>query len=282
MNEIKGTDQIISDHNEDNIDSKYFMLIDSLRRANRHSEADSIERIWKESEYSENIVLSADDCLAIKVKLVLTDNAYHTEYKWLNERGHCIFRPLNQLKGALLKYLPSHVKFDIKDDNAIVYSHDISTKSVIPLNFSDPFIDGHEETPNLSGSRYNVIEAIAKCLEETISLDIIPQIDILWDRVLEDHKHLGNPELDKVYEELGNLTFNATFKHGGDGMGDVNRWRDKSEVNLPDKGFHYSICLLSINVTINNKTYPIFNEPEPNSIHSNKNIMQAVADENNP
>ena len=77
------------------------------------------------------------------------------------------------------------------------------------------------------------------------------------------------------------MTFNATFKHGGDGMGDVNRWRDKSEVNLPDKGFHYSICLLSINVTINNKTYPIFNEPEPNSIHSNKNIMQAVADENN-
>ena len=61
---------------------------------------------------------------------------------------------------------------------------------------------------------------------------------------------------------------------------DFQVWRDRSGDLLPDKGFHYSICLLECYLKINGRKYTLFTEDEPNSIHCNRNILQAVADEN--
>ena len=63
-------------------------------------------------------------------------------------------------------------------------------------------------------------------------------------------------------------------------MGEVKVWREKSEKPLPNNAFHYFICLVSCSIDIGNVTYILFDEEDPNSIHATRNILQAVADEN--
>ena len=63
-------------------------------------------------------------------------------------------------------------------------------------------------------------------------------------------------------------------------MGEVKVWREKSEKPLPNKAFHYSICLVSCSTEIGNVTYILFDEDDPNSVHATRNILQAVSDEN--
>ena len=81
------------------------MLIQELKDQGKGAEAKAIENIWKQEGPLE---LSVDECLALKVKLLMFDNQYIEEYKWLNEHHYPILKPLNQLKAALKK-IPSWI-----------------------------------------------------------------------------------------------------------------------------------------------------------------------------
>ena len=91
---------------------------------------------------------------------------------------------------------------------------------------------------------------------------------------------LGTFQFDTIKKQLDDFTITAEIKHAGDGMGEVKVWRETSEKTLPNKAFHYSICLVSCSRDIGNVTYILFDEEDPNSIHATRNILQAVADQN--
>ena len=70
-----------------------------------------------------------------------------------------------------------------------------------------PFLRVHFDKPNLSGSRFNVIQAVAKSLEEITMMFIAPKIHELWDKLLSDNESLSTPEMELIYTQLKNLHF---------------------------------------------------------------------------
>ena len=91
---------------------------------------------------------------------------YNTEYKWLNEHGQQILKPLNQLKQERNVYLPGHVEFKIKDGDKTIFYPMISN-AIVPLTGDniEP-LQNHYSRPLIAGSRYILPYCIAKMLEE--------------------------------------------------------------------------------------------------------------------
>ena len=81
---------------------------------------------------------------------------------------------------------------------------------------------------------------------------------------------LGTTQFDSSQKQLDEFVITAEIKHGGDGMGEIKAWKEKSEKPLPNKAFHYSICYVSRCIDIGNVTYVLFDEDDPNSIHATR------------
>ena len=109
----EATDEAIEHFSENKTDCKYFMLIEQLKNTKRTAEARAVDNIWRHGIQE----LTADECLALKVKRLMSDDQYVTEYKWLNEHNYPILKPLNQLKKIEHKYLPGFVEFQILSED---------------------------------------------------------------------------------------------------------------------------------------------------------------------
>ena len=287
MNDIiTATDSPIDILKEDRLDCKYYILIQEFKERGKRSEAKAIENIWRHGITE----LTVDECLALKIKLVMSDSQYITEYKWLKDHHYPVFKPIEQLKEALKKYLPGHVEFSVKDtDGKILSSYHLpespaaineKCKPVNILEDNTDFLCFLYPKTLVAGSRYPVSSAVAKTLEEATEI-FLPQLDYLWEKVINDNETIaGTLAFENVVEKMRRILFHAKIKHGGDGMGSIEVWHEKSERMLPDKGFHYSSALVECYVFINNRRYTVFEEEDPNSVFANRNILQSVADEN--
>ena len=212
------------------------------------------------------------------------------EYKWMKEHGNSIFQPLNQLQNTKLKYLPGFVEFKVLGKNgAILDTYQIpegndAKEACKPINLNEEHYDYtamHYPKPLIAGCRYPVSLAVAKTLEEVTKECIIHEIENAYDKMYSSNAEmLGTSQFDTIKKQLNDFTITTEIKHGGDGMGELKVWREKSEKPLPNKAFHYSICLVSCSIDIGNVTYILFDEEDPNSIHATRNVLQAVADEN--
>ena len=116
--------------------------------------------------------------------------------------------------------------------------------------------------PNLKGVRYNYIQAIAKTLEE-LDASIV--------------NGLEKQNIDPLDPCLLLKTF---IKDGADGMGDVSVYWDKAENELPNKAFRLSFAVVRICTVLNGKEVVIFEEEKPNSVRTNRPLLEAIADEN--
>ncbi|XP_078608410.1 LOW QUALITY PROTEIN: V(D)J recombination-activating protein 1-like [Branchiostoma floridae x Branchiostoma japonicum] len=116
--------------------------------------------------------------------------------------------------------------------------------------------------PNTKGVRFSYINAVAKTLEE-IDEDIV--------------KGLENLGLDPTNPSI---IIHTLVKDGADGMGEVSVHKEKADKSLPDKALRFSFCILKCSVMHNGEEVTIFEEPKPNSVQSNRPIVECIGDEN--
>ncbi len=188
----------------------------------------------------ESTGLTAEDCLALRVDTLQSKTQYTKQYNFLKERGDVNFVPPCRLDVEERKFLP-----------------DCAALSVNPM----PAVVPEIPRPNCIGVRFNYPTAIQHTLTE-IELEISKKIE-----------ELG---LDK--EKC--LNVQTKIKDGGDGMGDVSVYKEKSKSVLPDKALRYSFCVLETTVTIDGIEHTLFKEDKPNSVKSNRPLLEAIADEN--
>jgi hypothetical protein len=64
-------------------------------------------------------------------------------------------------------------------------------------------------------------------------------------------------------------------------MGDVSVHWEKSETELPNKAFRFAFAIVKVDCVMSNGTQiNIFEEDKPNSIRTNRPLLEAIADEN--
>ena len=192
----EATDEAIEHFSENKTDCKYFMLIEQLKNTNRTAEAQAIDNIWRHGIQK----LAADECLTLKVKLLMSDDQYVTEYKWLNEHNYPILKPLNQLKKIEHKYLPGFVEFQIlsEDGQQLLENYKLP-ETEDPKPFCKPvdltednldFLSMHYPKPLVAGSRYPISLAIAKILEESAE-EFMQDLHELYDKVMCDNEDIS-------------------------------------------------------------------------------------------
>ena len=120
------------------------MLIDELKTQEWLAEAREINRIWREGLLHQ---LNVDECLALKVKLLMSDRHIWEEYEWMKEYGNSIFQQFNQLKNTKQKYLPGFVEFKVLGKNgAILDTNQIpegnnAKEACKPINLNEEHYD---------------------------------------------------------------------------------------------------------------------------------------------
>ncbi|XP_032228625.2 V(D)J recombination-activating protein 1-like [Nematostella vectensis] len=64
-------------------------------------------------------------------------------------------------------------------------------------------------------------------------------------------------------------------------MGDVSVYKETGDRFLHDKAFRHSFAVIKIEALTNGNVIPLFLEDEPNSVRTNRPLLEAIADENN-
>ena len=116
-------------------------------------------------------------------------------------------------------------------------------------------------TPNCMGVRFSYFEALSLTLQEL-------EPEILFGL----KKHGLNIE---------DVLFLTTVKDGCDGMGEVSVYKEKDFKMLPDKAFRFSFCIVKIQAEYDGKLFDVFTEPLPNSVRTNRPLLESISDENN-
>ena len=135
-----------------------------------------------------------------------------------------------------------------------------------PIDILSDFHKSVPEIPvlNLKGVRWKHVDVIAKSLQE-----IEPQI-------IEGLNHHNYDPSDP------NIVLITSVKDGADGMDDVSVHKEISDRFLPDKAFRFSFCIFKIElINKENERCLIFNEEKPNSLRTNRPLLEVICDVNN-
>ena len=181
----------------------------------------------------------------------MSDRQYMEEYRWMSEHGNSIFQPLTQVKNATLKYLPGFVEFRILNKNKdILDTYELpegkERKAFQPINLTAErydYTEVHYPKQLIAGCRYPVSLAMAKTLEEVTKEYVVHEIDNTYEKVFTDNEQvLGTTQFDSIKKQLDEFVITAEIKHGGDGMGEIKVWKEKSE--KPFSLFHLPCLML--------------------------------------
>ena len=128
-----------------------------------------------------------------------------------------------------------------------------------PIDIMDNFKDSssHWHKPNMYGVRFAYADAVAKSLEE------------LTPFLLQEAENLNR---DKQLSTI--------IKDGSDCLGDVPEYTQKGDTPLPNKAYHYAFAIMKIEVTVDEETFILFEEENPNSVRCNKTLLNSICDEN--
>ena len=266
---LETTDDFCKTHKEDKSDVLFFMLRQHLED-NNDNRARDIDNIWQGKSKS----LSPEQCLALRIDTLQSKENYKSQYYFLKEKGCDTFTPPGEIDRLEKTFLPQNVRFCIESD---FYGHgdvyhtpaknqtktDSKGNSYDPINLTDCISCPEIPRPNLKGVRYNYIQAIAKTLEE------------LDGKIVNGLEKLGIDPLDP------SLLLKTFIKDGADGMGDVSVYWEKNENSLPNKAFRFSFAVVRVCTFLDEKELLVFEEERPNSVRSNRPLLEAIADENN-
>ena len=72
-----------------------------------------------------------------------------------------------------------------------------------------------------------------------------------------------------------------TVKDGADGMRDISVYKETGDRFLPDKAFRHTFAVVKIKLGCNGSTTALFVEEKPNSVRTNRPLLEAIADGNN-
>ena len=76
------------------------------------------------------------------------------------------------------------------------------------------------------------------------------------------------------------IVIKTNVKDGVDGVEEVAVQKEKEDRRLPDKVPRLSFCVLQCVITLNDKEIIILQEESPNSVKSNRPLLEVIADEN--
>ena len=79
------------------------------------------------------------------------------------------------------------------------------------------------------------------CYQDAIAKTLDQVSDVIYENLL----------LNGLDPKDETLLLYATFKNGGDGMGDVSVHKEKGDSALPDKAFRFSFALLKVETNLN-------------------------------
>ena len=106
-------------------------------------------------------------------------------------------------------------------------------KAFQPINLTAErydYTEVHYPKPLIARCRYPVSLAIAKTLEEVTKEYIVHEIENTYEKMFTDNEQvLGTTQFDSIKKQLDEFVITAEIKHGGDGMGEIKVWKEKSE-----------------------------------------------------
>ena len=257
-------------HKENQTDVLFFMLRQRLEDLN-DKRGEAIDALWAGHFGS----LSVDECLALRVDTLQSKSHYRSQYQYLKQKGCLTFCTPHAVNNVEKNYLPQSVRFSVQANffghgdlyhtplkpKEIALSHEV-TNDFKPINITSCLSSPELPFPNLKGVRYNYVEAIAKTLE----LD--PYIK---DGLVSNNIDPSDPS----------LLLKTYIKDGADGMGEVAVYWEKSDCSLPDKAFRFAFAVVKVTtVASDGSEIVIFEEEKPNSIRTNRPLLEAIADEN--
>jgi hypothetical protein len=119
-------------------------------------------------------------------------------------------------------------------------------------------------TPNVKGCRWRYPDAVAKTLHE-LECDIITGL-----------------EQQNIDSHDPTILLKTYIKDGADGLGDVSVHKELGDRYLPDKAFKFPFCVYKIEALLEDeRNITIFVENKPNSVKTNRPLLEAICDENN-
>ena len=265
---LKTTDEFCKSHKEDKTDVLFFMLRQNLEDK-KDNRANEVDNLWR----GKTAMLTPEQCLALRIDTLQSKENYKSQYYFLKEKGCNTFSPPSEVDKLEKSFLPQSVRYCIESDfhgHGNIYhtpaknqaSSDLRFNAYDPINLTDCISSPEMPRPNLKGVRYNYIQAISKTLEE---LD--PYIV----------SGLEEANIDPLDPSLLLKTF---IKDGADGMGDVSVYWDKSDCELPNKAFRFSFAVVKVCTVLNDEELVIYEEDRPNSVRTNRPLLEAIADEN--
>ena len=244
---------------ESKIDILYFLLHNELSITGDGKKAEVVWSLWQKGKMTE--LLTPKECLALRVDTLQSKSQYkkqHDYFKSINQVKFCAPKALDKVEE---EFMPYSVKYEIIDKDTTCTMYDNLTKC--PLDIMQSFNFGLPDIPipNCKGVRWHYPDALARTLQE---------IDPIIEENLMKHS-IKNQD----------IVIKTTIKDGGDGMGEVAVHKEKGDRRLPDKVLRFSFCVLQCVITLNDKEIIIFQEESPNSVKSNRPLLEAIADENN-
>ena len=241
---------------ENKVDVLFFMLISELRYSNP-LKSKEVQNLWTKTGNKETC-LSAEESLGLRVDSLLTKGQYKKVYAILDNKVTTnVLKPPSQLNDKEKEFLPGSVEFQVISDENVLHHHHSEVEPK-PINIMSTFSEMSHETPvpNIKGVRWNYAQALAQSLKE---------IDPIIEQNIKGLQ-MNTPHIIKT-----------VVKDGGDGLGEVSVYKEKADRMLPDKAFRFSFCIVSSMHEGQN----VYEEKNPNSVRSNRPLLESIADENN-
>ena len=244
---------------ENKTDVLFFNLWWELKASGDKERAAEVKKLW---ENKISFGLSPAESLAIRIETLQNKYQYKKQYDILKAKGETFFSSPNSLDSIESTFLPGFSTYTLEKDGKILVDHKPEYKG--PVDVLSSFQPNIVEfpVPNLCAARWNYCDALAKSLEE------------LHNKIREG---LVQNNIDP---KIQNFEIETVVKDGADGMGDVSEYNIVRNRSLPSKAYRYVYAILKCTVSIDGKESIIFEEHEPNSVRSNRPLLQSVCDEN--
>ncbi|XP_045174389.2 V(D)J recombination-activating protein 1-like [Mercenaria mercenaria] len=222
--------------------------------------------------------LTPSQCLALRVDTLQSKTQYKAQYNYLKKNVRNPLQSPSVIDDLELLYAPSSTRYSIQGleftDNyyhtpaKVVNRTEYTCKdsSFEPPDVLQDFQPVMPEfaSPNIKGVRWSYPDAIASTLKEL------------------EPKIVSGLKQNKIDPNDPNILLITSIKDGADGLGDVSIHKELSDRFLPDKAFRFSFCVFKIEAVVSNREpVEIFVEENPNSVRTNRPLLEAICDENN-
>ena len=262
-------------HHENKTDVLFFMLHQNLLD-NNDDRRHIIESLWKGQSWQ----LNPNQCLAMRIEILQSKLQYKAQYNLLKQMSHDPLQPPNALDAVEVLYTPPSARYSIegieyyenfyhtpaKKQGKSFGVSESSTLTFEPIDILNEFNECMPElaTPNVKGVRWLYPDAIAKTFIEL------------------DSKICQGMQANNIDIYDPSILLKTSIKDGADGMGEVALHKSISDRYLPDKAFRFSFCVLKCEIIRKDDVViEVFCEDKPNSVRTNRQLLEALCDENN-